>query len=508
MSNHNHTSNQGWPSTTPGGTPSTPAHTPSTPMSTTHQSYSNVVTGASPSAPTHSSCAAATPGTPATTPGAPSKGHKRSLKDALSDYNALEKRGQFQVGQSYLKYLEENKLYTNLANAFPKSNVKHGIRIRFPTKYPNTLVSILSKLREVYPTFQYMDPKYTKGTINLGFACKEDADEAAKAVFTIKSSGTDQHVATTQTRYSSDDCVFITLEGLPTTEWRKDIERELLSGLNQYGEVVQFEYQRNHMVPDAATPKAIALIRPNKEIAENISLIPRRAFLSINNNATDVFRVYPESAEPICPVCECLGHRASTCPTTVEGLIHTDSDNCNMEEDILTEETALLPYIWGTVTTCKIVEPVTHKERKNAARALKQAAKNKDTLAVPNPPVETPTQNAEETMDPAGNDNFMECVEEIGEDFACNEQSNCQSEFEVPSIPYTIEETNKAESINNLNNAANHPLYNPDKEGEWQEQRQTRSRSQARSINHDPSGSSASKPSSRSHSSSNARMQA
>ena len=121
-------------------------------MSTTHQSYSNVVTGASPSAPTHSSCAAATPGTPATTPGAPSKGHKRSLKDALSDYNALKKRGQFQVGQSYLKYLEENKLYTNLANAFPKSNVKHCFCIRFPTKYLNTLVTIL-KLYEVYPNF-------------------------------------------------------------------------------------------------------------------------------------------------------------------------------------------------------------------------------------------------------------------------------------------------------------------------------------------------------------------
>ena len=96
-----------------------------------------------------------------------------------------------------------------------------------------------------------------------------------------------------------------------------------------------------------------------------------------------------------------------------------------MEEDILTEETALLPYIWSTVTTCKIVEPVTHKERKNAARALKQAAKNKETLAVPNLPVETPKQNAEENMDLAGNDKFIECVEEIGEDLASNEQSNC-----------------------------------------------------------------------------------
>ena len=42
------------------------------------------------------------------------------------------------------------------------------------------------KLREVYPTFRYMDPKYTKGTIDLGFACKEDADEAAKAVLLTK----------------------------------------------------------------------------------------------------------------------------------------------------------------------------------------------------------------------------------------------------------------------------------------------------------------------------------
>lgn len=51
-------------------------------------------------------------------------------------------------------------------------------------------------------------------------------------------------------------------------------------------------------------------------------------------------------------------------------------------------------------------------------------------------------------MEQTDNDNFMECAEEIEKDLAGDEQPIFQSEYKVPSIPYSSLEMQTAESIN------------------------------------------------------------
>lgn len=303
------------------------------------------------------------------------QGLKRSKKDQLDNFNALGKRGPFQVTTNYLSYLEKHSLYKNLAHAYPKSSIKHGVRIRFCTKFPATLVAILENIKKVYPKMVSIDPKYLKGTIDVGFKTKDDADEASTNDFIVKLGGIDQHIATTRTRYHADEHTFIAFEGLPMDVEREEIQLALEEGLASYGEIIQLEYQECHLVKGMAMPKAIALIKSKPEVTKNISLIPRYAFFKIGNEATSTFKVFPEAAPPICQKCERVGHRATACPTTVEGLLRCEED-FSMDDDI--ENIATSAFMWGAHTTIKVIDPVTQKERKLAAEALKKAALKKE----------------------------------------------------------------------------------------------------------------------------------
>lgn len=303
----------------------------------------------------------------------PKNNLKRSLREGVEEFNTLSRRGDFNPSEAWLNNLNKHELFKNISFAFPRANVEHGIRIKFNPKHPYMLDAVFDAIEPTYPKAVFIDPKYLRGIIDLGFQCKEDADEAAKIPLMIKSSGVPTRVATTRTRYSGDSELFITFEDLPTSEKKENIVQGIQEGLKEYGEIVQLEFQTPYKTK-LACRKAIALIRPSPEVSEDMTLIPRRAFLQLSNpdgsgRASRTFKIYPERAPPICTVCSNLGHRAEACPTTVEGLDRASDDTMEDMED----DSALATYRWGETTAYKIVEPVSNQERREANIALKKA---------------------------------------------------------------------------------------------------------------------------------------
>lgn len=297
------------------------------------------------------------------------KSQKRTNQEVLDHLDSLSKRQNVVLGPQYLQFIEKYGLWKNLSHAYPKSSVEHGVRVMFNTKFPVELERISAAFDDQYPAHTFVEPKYTKGYIDVGFRTASEADAAAIKPFVVKISGLDQYIPVTRTRYNKDNCIFLSFENLPSRFLRKEVEDALQEGLRTYGEVVQFVYQKHHLFPSAATSKAIALIKPSQVIQKDISLIPRRAVLKIGDECAEI-KVFPESAPPICSLCTCIGHRQTACPSSVEGLIREEENTMGEEAEEHLADTA---FTWGHTTQYKKVSPVTNQEKKAAAKALQDA---------------------------------------------------------------------------------------------------------------------------------------
>jgi hypothetical protein len=128
--------------------------------------------------------------------------------------------------------------------------------------------------------------------------------------------------------------------------------------------------EEDECMPHLAMSRAIAIITPNPEVSDNISIIPRVAYLyDSNGNVSREFKVNPEDAPTICNHCDCVGHVAAACPKTVEGLdllMNSDDEVSMGEGDISTA----LSYPWGEYSDYVVVEPVTQNQKKAAKKAI------------------------------------------------------------------------------------------------------------------------------------------
>lgn len=295
------------------------------------------------------------------------QGIKRTVKHAADSYAALLKKGPFVPSTQYLKHLEDRQAYRNITHALPKSAIQFGIRINFGIINPMLVDPVSEAIGKLFPKAVSIDTKLVKGFIDVGFKTADDANAAATANMTVN----DKVIPITRTRYSGDQNLFISFDSLPTTMGRKELLQELREGLGNYGEVIQLEMQRYDLLPNLAMSKAIAMIKPNKNVAKDLTIIPRLAFLYDKGVPTADFRIHPEAAPPICSNCKAAGHRVRDCPDLIEGLEREDDDDMDDDLDL---SSAQAPCPWGDDKNYKVVDPVTRKERQIAKRNRKELA--------------------------------------------------------------------------------------------------------------------------------------
>ena len=100
------------------------------------------------------------------------------------------------------------------------------------------------------------------------------------------------------------------------------------------------------------------------------------------------FKVTPEKALPICPICNHVGHRPAFCPNSLAGNVKLDNEGeekpeeptvisieeneIDMDKNIDTQhspEKADKAFLWGERAIYNIVQPLTRKERYDAIKA-------------------------------------------------------------------------------------------------------------------------------------------
>ena len=219
-----------------------------------------------------------------------------------------------------------------------------------------------------------IDTKLVKGFIDVGFKNSTLADSAAVVKMVVE----DKVIPITRTRFSGDENLFISFDSLPTTMGREELIEGLGKGLAEYGEIIQLEMQKYDLLPNLAMSKAIAMIKPKPEVAKDLKIIPRRAFLYDNEVPTSEFRIHPEAAPPICSSCQSAGHRIRDCPSLIEGLDRSEETEMDHEDDI-DFDSACTAYPWGETANYIIVKPVTQKEKQEAKKALREAEATSST---------------------------------------------------------------------------------------------------------------------------------
>lgn len=248
----------------------------------------------------------------------------------------------------------------------------HGIRLYTGILNDYKVKELSAQLESVFPNAVSASDNLYRGFMDIGFETSTEADEASLAIIT---SG-HKPVRISRTRHKDDNSIFISLLQLPTNMPRKELLEALMEGLSAYGTVVKLEMEQSLLMPQLSAPRAIAILKPKPHILNDITLIPRCAFIIRKNGiATSNFQVRPEQAPPVCAHCSFIGHRANACPKTVEGLKRimegNEDEDINMDEDPQTNSnSAKYGYPWGEHAEYNVVTPVSTQERNAAKRAI------------------------------------------------------------------------------------------------------------------------------------------
>ena len=264
--------------------------------------------------------------------------------------------------------MDDRQAFRQVSHEFPRSTVQHAVRVSFG----HTAALLLDEVRKAaaiaYPKARGIEKKYYQGFFDLTFHDATDAEEAASIPLMVQG----KRIPTSRCRWNQDKTMYITLTKIPTTLTREDTIQQLTKSLETYGEVINFEMESDDILTHLTMPRAIAIIKPNEDVLADLTLIPRAAYLYDKQceKVTEGFRISPETAPPICSSCNCIGHRANSCPKTVEGIQYLmDTQDEEMEDDprMYTNEHE---YPWGETANYKVVEPVTPHARRAAKKAI------------------------------------------------------------------------------------------------------------------------------------------
>ena len=219
-----------------------------------------------------------------------------------------------------------------------------------------------------YPKARGIEKKYYQGFFDLTFHNAADAEEAAAIPLVVNN----RRIPTSRCRWNQDETIYITLTKIPTTLTREDTIKQLTKGLETYGEIINFEMESDDILNHLTMPRAIAIIKPNEEVLADLTLIPQSAYLydDQTEQVTEGFRISPETAPPICGSCNCIGHQATACPKTVEGiqqLMDEQDDDMDDDNKLYTNDHE---YPWGETANYKVVELVTPHARRAAKKAI------------------------------------------------------------------------------------------------------------------------------------------
>lgn len=293
------------------------------------------------------------------------------------------KKPHVQITSDYQKLVETLVLKSYSNHARPRSQAENGIRIY----YGESDMMLLSQMEEAisvcFPDAVGAHMRPDKGYVDLDFLSANEADRAAQSGITHN----DRAIRVGRTRYFEESGIYISFDRLPTNFKRKDIIKEIEEGLMSYGTVEEVGMYLNPLGKNLSHPKGYAIIHPLSNISEDINLIPRKAYITINDKKSRPFVIHPEKAPPICSNCQYIGHRVNKCPSTKEGLKkHLDEfeDHCGMEEvngetllnyETPEEETKLNNeriFEWGEHASYETIKPISAKQRKAIRLAQKE----------------------------------------------------------------------------------------------------------------------------------------
>ena len=156
--------------------------------------------------------------------------------------NPLARKCPFKPTPAFVQLVEENLLNHNAAHAQPKSAFRNGLRILFGECDQMLLMQIAEEAEKLYPEYTIAENKLPKGYVDLAFATTEIADAAANRILKVNGS---RVVPTVRTRYFDDQNLFIGFTNLPDELPRDVVKNFLFEGLQCYGEIKEFELQRN-----------------------------------------------------------------------------------------------------------------------------------------------------------------------------------------------------------------------------------------------------------------------
>ncbi|KAJ9081099.1 hypothetical protein DSO57_1018258 [Entomophthora muscae] len=122
----------------------------------------------------------------------------------------------------------------------PKSSVPLGIRVNFEGN-PNKFQEAAKAIVTAYLKMVFLHQSPLNDFFDLGFLCKEDADQAAEEIFTLevtdpKGKNTQIVLPTICTRFNQETILFISFGALPLDIPGEEVESQLKEGLSKYGE--------------------------------------------------------------------------------------------------------------------------------------------------------------------------------------------------------------------------------------------------------------------------------
>lgn len=296
--------------------------------------------------------------------------------------NSPLKQKTFIADKAYLEFLAHQLKPHKGRFLRPKSGQDFGLRVYFGETDPYIGIELAKQARILWPKHTGANANYTGGIIDICFANEADA-KAAEAEPTIFRS---RHIRTTRTRHYSDKSLYIGFDNLPQNIRDIDLKDYLEDGLQSYGTLIEFELQYDPLLPSSTPAKAFGVILPNDNTTENISAIPRKAFIFQNKIKSREFNIYPEKAPPVCSKCEHIGHRDNACPSDIRAYLKAQSeaieiddkmdDNDHFNAKIISDaflgsvnegplKGSYVATEWGKISGYNVISPITKAEIKS-----------------------------------------------------------------------------------------------------------------------------------------------
>ena len=95
---------------------------------------------------------------------------------------------------------------------------------------------------------------------------------------------------------------------------RNKLIARLRRGLCKYSNILKFEIKQDEIVLNCAITRAIAIISTNDSFLDNLSVVPRLAFIyDSNDTPSREFKATPENVPKICNHCQAVGHVSIAC---------------------------------------------------------------------------------------------------------------------------------------------------------------------------------------------------